>query len=78
MLSKGASLVRSINKYLGEEIFWESIKHFIQQNVHQSVDSDLLYESFEIKGGVDLKSLINHFVIHAGINKFFFYIFFFF
>lgn len=62
---KGALFVHSLRNELGDEFFFEGLKHYLSTNEFKSADFDHLRHSFEEVSGLDLEFFFHQFTEQA-------------
>jgi hypothetical protein len=64
--NRGAWTLHHLRSYLGEEKFWPALLHYRDMHAFGSASSEDLKLDFEASSGLDLDSLYDRFVYHAG------------
>ncbi|MFN7182003.1 MAG: M1 family aminopeptidase [Planctomycetota bacterium] len=63
---KGALVLHTLRNYVGDEIFFDSLSHYINKNQHRCVETIDLIKSFEEVAGKDLSEFFDIWVFKPG------------
>ncbi|MDL2241059.1 hypothetical protein LJC69_05485, partial [Bacteroidales bacterium OttesenSCG-928-K22] len=63
---RGAIVVHSLRNYLGDELFFSSVKNMLANNAYSSMSSENLCEALSNTSGVDLNDFFHNFVYQGG------------
>ena len=66
LYEKGACVYHLIRTELGDELFWQAIKTFVQDNAHKTVETIDLLRAIEKATGRNLLSLFDQYVFRGG------------
>ncbi len=64
--SKGASVLRMLWQYLGEEDFQKGIQHYLKKHAYANAKTEDLWEAFEEVSGKPVKSVMKNWTSKAG------------
>ncbi|HAE06211.1 MAG TPA: aminopeptidase [Richelia sp.] len=67
---KGACVYHMIRAELGEELFWQAIKTFVNTYIHQTVETIDLLRAIEVSTGRNLSFLFDQYVYRGGYPDF--------
>jgi aminopeptidase N len=67
---KGASLVRSLRAYMGDEKFFSASKAFLDSFMFDAVDSKQFIDFYSVHSSLDLKNFFDVFLYEKGFNHF--------
>jgi aminopeptidase N len=63
---KGAWVYHMTRAVLGEELFWKAIRHFVQTQAHQTVETIDLLRAIDHTTGHNLRPLFDQYVLRGG------------
>lgn len=63
---KGACVYHMLRQTLGEDLFWVSIRAFVQTHAHQTVETSDLVRALEVTTGRNLQPLLDQYVFRGG------------
>ncbi|AFY74934.1 aminopeptidase N [Synechococcus sp. PCC 7502] len=66
LYEKGGCVYHMLRTELGEELFWQSIHAFVQQNAHKTVETIDLLRAIEQASGKNLMPLFDQYVFRGG------------
>ena len=66
LYEKGACIYHMIRAELGDELFWQAVHTFVQDNAHQTVETIDLLRAIEKATGRNLLSLFDQYVYRGG------------
>ena len=64
--SKGASLIRMLENYLGESIFQKGIQIYIKKHAYKNTTTDDLWEALSLNSNIDVKNLMDNWTKKTG------------
>ncbi len=64
---KGASVVHSLRDYLGDELFFPSVKAMLEQKALQDISSEEMRDILSAESGVDLTNFFDNWVFKPGL-----------
>jgi hypothetical protein len=67
---KGAAIAHTIRGYMGDSLFFEAVKYFLNNNAFGNVDSDKMRDDFETSSGLNLTDCFNDWVFSPGYSHF--------
>jgi len=67
--NKGGAILHMLRKYLGDDAFFESLKHYLHKNEYSAAEADELRLAFEEVTGEDLNWFFNQWFYKAGHPK---------
>lgn len=67
---KGAAIAHTIRGYMGDSLFFDAVKYYLNNNAFGDVDSDKMREDFETSSGLDLTDCFNDWVFNPGYAHF--------
>lgn len=66
---RGAFVLHMLNRLVGEELFWRSVRHFLERNAHRVVETNDLQVAFEDVTGYDLDWFFDQWIYGAGMPE---------
>ena len=66
LYEKGACVYHLLRQELGEDLFWQSIRYFVQHHAHQTVETVDLLRAIETTTGRNLLYLFDQYVFRGG------------
>ncbi|MBX3227128.1 MAG: M1 family metallopeptidase [Labilithrix sp.] len=66
---KGAAVLSTIERWIGEAAFQKAIKEYLGANAHQSVPTQKLFEALDRASGKDVTSLASGYLDQAGVPE---------
>ncbi len=67
---KGAAIAHTIRAYMGDSLFFNAVKYYLNNNAFGHVDSDKMRQDFETSSGLDLSDCFNNWVFNPGYAHF--------
>jgi aminopeptidase N len=67
---KGASIAHTIRGYMGDSLFFDAVKYYLNKNAFKDVDSYTMRDDFEASSGLDLTDCFNNWVFGPGFAHF--------
>jgi len=67
---KGATMAHTIRSYMGDSLFFNAVKYYLNTNAFGHVDSDKMRDDFETSSGLDLSDCFNNWVFNPGYSHF--------
>jgi aminopeptidase N len=67
---KGAAMAHTIRSYMGDSLFFNAVKYYLNANAFGDVDSDKMRTDFETSSGLDLSDCFNNWVFNPGYSHF--------
>ena len=67
--NKGAWILHMLRLRLGEELFWEGVRAYLQTHRWQGVETSDLRQSFEEVSGLDLEQFFEQWVYRRGVPR---------
>jgi aminopeptidase N len=67
---RGACILHMLRHVLGDQTFWEGIRHYVDLNQYQCVTTDEFQHAMEDVAGQDLRWFFDEWVVHAGYPAF--------
>jgi aminopeptidase N len=67
---KGAAIAHTIRAYMGDSLFFNAVKYYLNNNAFGNADSDKMRQDFEASSGLDLSHCFNNWVFNAGYAHF--------
>jgi len=64
--SKGATVVHTLRNYLGKELFYEAMRHYLNKFAYQSVTSEDLRDAITESTGIDMTGFFDTWVFTCG------------
>tara|TARA_Y100000590_G_scaffold470731_1_gene668917 strand:+ start:3897 stop:6521 length:2625 start_codon:yes stop_codon:yes gene_type:complete len=64
--SKGASIIRMLENYLGEDLFREGLRHYIKTHSYSNAETNHLWESLSLKSKKNVKSIMDSWTKQTG------------
>ncbi|MCI0748244.1 MAG: HEAT repeat domain-containing protein, partial [Verrucomicrobia subdivision 3 bacterium] len=66
---KGAWVVHMLRAQLGEDVFWQGVKRYLEDNTGESVETQDLRKAFESVSGRDLEQFFQQWVFGRGVPR---------
>ncbi|KAF9427522.1 Aminopeptidase 2 mitochondrial [Podila epigama] len=63
---KGASCIRMLNSYLGQEVFLKGIRRYMQKHAYKNTSTEDLWNALSEESGVDVGSFMNAWIKQVG------------
>lgn len=63
---KGADMVHCLRGYMGDSLFFNTIKHYLQDKKYTAVSTKEFEEYFSVKSGIDLSSFFQNWIYTPG------------
>jgi puromycin-sensitive aminopeptidase len=63
---KGASILRMLEQYLGEEVFRDGVRHYLRTHAYGNTETTDLFESLELISGEPVAELMNGWIFSGG------------
>jgi len=65
---KGASVIRMMSHFLGEDAFQKGLEHFLKKNLYKNADSSQLWEAIQEAGvtSIDVSSVMDSWISQTG------------
>jgi len=67
---KGAAMAHTIRGYMGDSLFFNAVKYYLNNNAFGDVDSDKMRQDFETSSGLNLSDCFNNWVFNPGYAHF--------
>lgn len=67
---KGAAMAHTIRGYMGDSLFFNAVKYYLNQNAFGHVDSDRMRQDFETSSGLNLSNCFHDWVFNPGYAHF--------
>jgi hypothetical protein len=67
---KGAAIAHTIRGYMGDSLFFNAVKYYLNNNMFGDVDSDKMRDDFETSSGLDLTDCFENWVFNPGYSHF--------
>lgn len=67
---KGAAMAHTIRGYMGDSLFFNAVKYYLNNNAFGDVDSDKMRQDFEASSGLNLSDCFNNWVFNPGYAHF--------
>ncbi len=67
---KGAAIAHTIRGYMGDSLFFNAVKYYLNNNVYNDVNSDKMRQDFETSSGINLGDCFNNWVFNPGFAHF--------
>jgi hypothetical protein len=67
---KGAAIAHTIRSYMGDSLFFNAVKYYLNNNAFGDVNSDKMRTDFEASSGLNLSDCFNNWVFNPGYSHF--------
>lgn len=67
---KGASIAHTIRGYMGDSLFFNAVKYYLNNNMFNNVNSNTMRNDFETSSGLNLTSCFDNWVFNPGYAHF--------
>lgn len=67
---KGAAIAHTIRGYMGDSLFFNAVKYYLNNNAFGDVNSDKMRTDFEASSGLNLSDCFNNWVFNPGYAHF--------
>jgi Peptidase family M1 domain/Secretion system C-terminal sorting domain/Peptidase M1 N-terminal domain len=68
--SKGADMIHTLRSYIGDSLFFNSIKKYLSQHEYQSVSTTIFNQSLNVNSGINLNNYFADWIAQPGFANF--------